>query len=386
MTNMYIRCFSGFRGTGCRQLRMASGSMPTCLRRSSFSTFSPSNSSVVESRTGPAQIPVDFIFSDKERDHLKSSLLKVTDSPYSAYPRFEEQIDHLLATGAVADRFQKLCETKRGIDSYHDPYFLIKNCPIDDNLPHLSFQTPVADKRTLKKTFVSEGFLLLYAKLMRQEPIGYLNFNDGDIFHDVHPMQRMAKTQSQKGLDTVRFHKDLPNHFVRPDWVNLLGLRADPANRILTCFVNNKDLLASLPAETKTVLRQEAFHTPYDEMTVSSGNKKLGDAPSHRVLGGGATEYEIRFFEGRTVGLTDRARRAVDDVVAALHRLKRPLLILRGDFIGLANNECLHNKEVVRIGNADAQRSRWLMKTVNVRSLGDHGRHMVEGQVRTVNG
>jgi len=339
----------------------------------------------VERRATTAQIPVDFIFSDSERDHLKLSLAKVTDNPYSSYTHFEEQISRLAESDAVVERFRRLCEAKRGGDVYEDPYVVMKNCPVDDNLPQLSFETPVVDKRNLKKTFVAEGFLLLYAKLMQQEPIGYLNVNDGDIFQDIHPMQRLAQTQSQKALDTIYFHKDLANHFVRPDWVNILGLRANPANRIFTSFVKNKDILEAFPSKTKEILRQEVFHTPYDDLTTSSENKEMGDAPNHQILGG-ATDYDIRFFENRTMGLTDEARKAVSDVLATLHRLKKPFLILKGDFIGSANNECVHNKEVAWIGDLDAQKNRWLMKTVNVRSLGDHWQHMVDGRVRIVNG
>ncbi|KAK3363849.1 hypothetical protein B0T25DRAFT_627850 [Lasiosphaeria hispida] len=292
----------------------------------------------------------DITGHDSERDRLKLSLAKVTDNPYSSYTHFEEQISRLAESDAVVERFRRLFSNSN-----------------------------------LKKTFVAEGFLLLYAKLMQQEPIGYLNVNDGDIFQDIHPMQRLAQTQSQKALDTIYFHKDLANHFVRPDWVNILGLRANPANRILTSFVKNEDLLEALPSKTKDILRQEVFHTPYDDLTNSSENKKMGDAPNHRILGG-ATDYDIRFFENRTMGLTDEARKAVSDVLATLHRLKKPFLILKGDFIGSANNECVHNKEVAWIGDLDAQKNRWLMKTVNVRSLGDHRQHMVDGRVRIVNG
>jgi hypothetical protein len=336
-------------------------------------------------KTATNQIAVDFFFSDDERDLLKSALLRVSENPYSAYSHFDGHTKRIIASDAVTDRFRKLCEQKRSGDIFEDPYVLMKNCPVDDELPKLSFETPVIDKRNLKKTHVAEGFLLLYARLMQQEPIGYINVNDGDIFQDIHPMRRLSQTQSQKALGTIYFHKDLANHFVRPDWVNILGLRASPANEILTSFVKNKDLLEALSTETKDILRQEAFYTPYDDLSTSSEHKKLGKAPNHRVLGG-ATDYDFRFFENRTVGLNDQACEAVSDVLATLHRLKRPLSISKGDFIGSANNECVHNKEVTRIGDPDAQQNRWLMKTVNVRRLDVHQQHMVDGQVRIVNG
>lgn len=331
------------------------------------------------------QIEVDYVFANKERDALKSNLLQIKENPYTSYAEFEDRIDRIAEGGVVSDDFQALCEHKRVADVYDDPYVLLKNCPVDDNLPVLDYDSPVVDKRNRKTTYVAEGFLLLYAKLMRQEPIGYINVNDGDVFQDIHPMRRLAQSQSQKALETIHFHKDLANHFVRPDWVNILGLRASPENEIYTSFVKNKELLDTLPDETKDVLRSEEFYTPYDDLTLASENKKLGRAPNHRILGG-ATDYDFRFFENRTIGLTDRARGAVAEVVAALHRLKRPLLILQGDFIGSANNECIHNKEVVRIGDPDAQHNRWLMKTVNVKRLDMHHQHIIQGRDRIING
>jgi hypothetical protein len=119
-------------------------------------------------------------------------------------------------------------------------------------------------------------------------------------------MQKIADTQSQKALNTIYFHKDLANHFVKLDWVNILGFRASPFNEILTSFVRNKDLLEALSAETKDTLSQEICYTAFDNLTTSSQYKKLGKAPKHRILGG-AIHYDFRFFENRTVGLTDQA-------------------------------------------------------------------------------
>jgi L-asparagine oxygenase len=330
------------------------------------------------------ELPIDLVFSDIEREHLTSALRRVSTNPYLNYEDFDAEITEIGAGGAP-ERFADLCATKRECSIYEEPYVILRNCPVDDDLPFLSFDSPVLDKRARKKTFVAEGFLLLYAKLMGQQPIGYINVNDGDVFQDIHPMRSMAETQSQKALETIYFHKDLANHYVRPDWVNILGLRASAANQIYTSYVRNKDLIESLPEETKGVLREEEFNTPFDDLTVASGNKVMGRADDHRILGG-AKDYDIRFFENRTIGLTPRAEAAVAEVTRTLHRLKKRIQIGSGDMIGTANNETVHNKEIARIGDPEALRNRWLMKTVNVRDLAAHRRHILEGRVRIVNG
>ncbi|WP_147297828.1 hypothetical protein [Trinickia dinghuensis] len=196
---------------------------------------------------------------------------------------------------------------------------------------------------------------------------------------------RKVASQSQKALKPIFFHKDLANHFVRPDWVNILGLRSSVENEVYTSFVRNKDLLNELDEQTQDMLRRPEFYTPFDDLTMYKSAVELGQADMHPILGG-ATPTDIRFFENRTEGRTPQARHAVARLVEALHRLKKRVLIQPGDLLGSANNDCLHNKDVGTIRDEKALKERWLMKTVNVRSLRDHHAHLIEGRPRIVNG
>lgn len=332
------------------------------------------------------EMNVDFIFSEEDHDSMAERFLEINVNPYKDFARFHiEILDIISRESLIPEAFLNFCYKSRRKNLFDNPYIMIKNCPVDPDLPFLDIDNPVIDKRNRKKTYVAEAFLLVYAELMGQHPIGYINVNDGDIFQDIHPMRSLMDTQSQKAARTIHFHKDLANHFVRPDWVNILGLRASEKNEIYTCFVRNRDLLSHLDERVSKVLREERFHTPYDDLTLSSSNRKLDKAPVHRILGG-ANNHDIRFFENRTVGVDPEAQEMVEEVVRALHALKKRLLILKGDFIGAANNECVHNKEVVRVTDEDAVFNRWLMKTVNVRSLDTHKKHMVSSEIRIVNG
>ena len=332
------------------------------------------------------EIKTDYVFSDAANEALTRRLLEVRTNPYKDYAGFQADVLRVMAeAGAIPEDFQNLCRIKKCANPFDDPYVLLKNCPVDPELPMLDLDNPVVDKRNRKTTYVAEAFLVLYAELMGQHPIGYINVNDGDVFQDIHPMRSMIATQSQKAAKSIFFHKDLANHFVRPDWVNILGLRASALNQIHTSFVRNRDLLAYLDDRVLKGLREERFHTPYDDLTLSSSNKKLGPAPHHPILGG-ATGHDIRFFENRTVGIDAQSQELVDEVVRALHVLKKRLLILKGDFVGSANNECIHSKEVGRISDEGAVMNRWLMKTVNVRSLDVHKVHMLPAEDRIVNG
>jgi L-asparagine oxygenase len=328
---------------------------------------------------------IAFIFEDHEKKDLMHFLLEIRRNPYADYDAFSAAVDDLATSGVVPNRFADFCESRKEVDLFDDPYVLMENCPLDPVVPYLDFDEPVLDKRTNKKTFVAEGFLQLYAILMDQNPIGYINVNDGDVFQDIHPKRNLVDTQSQKALKAINFHKDLANHYVRPDWVNIIGMRNNRENEIFTCFVSNKDLLAALDEDTKHVLREEEFLTPYDDLTLASNNLAMGEAPKHRILGG-ATEYDIRFFEKRTIGLTDRAKTALERLTETLHKLKEPVFVDAGAFIGSANNECIHNKEVRNVTSPEDVRNRWLMKTVNVASLDKHEQHMMPGSRHIVAG
>ncbi|OZI20444.1 hypothetical protein CAL26_23390 [Bordetella genomosp. 9] len=331
------------------------------------------------------ELTVDFIFTPQDATALQRILTDIDVNPYANYGAFEERVDAVIRSGQVPTAFLDCCEMRRHADSYESPYVVLRNCPIDAELPYLDFDNPVHDKRERKGTHVAEAFLLLYAKLMGQEPIGYANVNDGDIFQDIHPQKSLAQSQSQKAMKPIYFHKDLANHFVRPDWVNILGLRASPRNQIYTCYVRNKDLLPFLGADLCADLRQHEFHTPYDDLTLHNSKVRLGEADVHPVLGG-ATATDLRFFENRTRGLTQRASRAVEMLISALHKLKKRVQILPGDLVGAANNDCLHSKDVGLVLDPEALRNRWLMKTVNVRSLAQHAQYFSDDRPRVVNG
>lgn len=294
-------------------------------------------------------------------------------------------VDISADAASVPLRFRDFCSSARSSPEHTNPVVTVANCPLDPQLPQLDYSDPVNDKRKNKNTFVTEAMLVLYALLMGQEVIGYANVNDGDVIQDIHPWDRLAHTQSQKALHSIGFHKDLANHFVRPDWVNILGLRQSPTNYVFTSYTRNIDVLDELTSEQRRILSRADFYTPFDDLTKDGQAVALGDAARHPVLGG-ASEWDIRLFENRTIGLTPQAQQALYAVVALLHKHKRRLRVMPGILMGEANNASIHCKEVIHFENEADLRNRWLQKTVNVRSLDLHARHMVPGSERIVNG
>ncbi|EJF91079.1 hypothetical protein [Bartonella tamiae] len=328
---------------------------------------------------------IDYIFSVSEADTLIDIFSDIKISPYDNYQSFENNINEILNADIIPKRFIDFCGEAKLLKKHEKPCITLKGCPIDKDLPLLDYTNPVVDKRYKKKTYVSESFLLIYAKLMEQEPIGYLNVNDGDIFQDIHPWEKLANTQSQKALEDIGFHKDLANHFVRPDWVNILGLRQAETNYVFTSFTRNIDVLEELSSSQRKILAKNLFYTPFDDLSIAGGNVELGDADLHPIIGG-ASEYDIRIFENRTIGLTPEAQQAVYAIIKLLHKHKKRFRIKSGFFLGEANNESVHAKEVIHFEDKDDLRNRWLQKTVNVADLRQHAKFFQKNSKNLVNG
>ncbi|MBS0404101.1 MAG: hypothetical protein JSS18_16670 [Proteobacteria bacterium] len=329
------------------------------------------------------ELPVDFSFTTAEQNALVKRLEEIRINPYKSYNAFRHELRMLVANDPNVVRLRDFMEGRRRGSAYEKPFVFLENCPIDSMLPEFGNDNPVAEKHEKKKTFVAEAFLQLYAEVAGEHPISYLNVNDGDVFQDIFPKESLKATQSQKALGPINFHKDLANHYVRPDLVNILGLRSSEENEIYTTFVSNHDILNSLDPSTQATLREPWFYTPYDDLTVMTGNVKLGKAPDHAVL---TREVDLRFFENRTEGQNDAARAAVMALKAALHANKRRVLMRPGDFVSISNNLSLHGKEIGCIRNEAAQRLRWSIKTVNVHSIAPHLPHVVPGSDYLING
>jgi len=327
-------------------------------------------------------IEPEFTLTPHERADLHAALSATTVSPYRNYVAFTQQITDIIRSGAVPRRFLDHVSTLAGRDRAAEPVVLIENVPFDEDVPVFDYAEPVKSKYEVKKTFVAEAMLALFAQLAGTPAIGYVNVNDGDVFQDIYPKQSMAASQSQKALKEIHFHKDLANHFVRPDQVYMVGMRSHPQNEVYTSFVRNIDIWPCFKEGELELLRSPSFYTPFDDLTVV-GSKELGDADVHPVLG---PIGDLRYFESRTRGRTDAADKLLAKLDRTLHALKQRVFIKPGDFVITYNNHTIHAKEVVAVADEELLRTRWIIKTVNVDAIAPHLGHLVPGTDYLVNG
>src|SRR5580698_6023067 len=153
-------------------------------------------------------IGYDFVFTEQETAALTDALLDVGASPYDDAYAFLDAVGTLHGDPRTPTRFIDFCEMSMLRDFSTQPFVVIGGAPIDPVLPVFTSEDPVTEKRTVKKTFVAEGFLALYAKLTGTEIIGHLSVNDGDLFHDIYPKPSMFDTQSQKTLKTLKSRRN----------------------------------------------------------------------------------------------------------------------------------------------------------------------------------
>ena len=329
------------------------------------------------------ELPIDYVFGDQERESIYRFLASIPINPYRHYEAFCQRVAELSQGETFAPDFVEFMRETRHRDHRAQPFVFMRNAPIDKIQPIFDFVDPVQSKHFLKRSFVAEGFLALFATLDGTHPISYLNVNDGDVFQDIYPKESMKNSQSQKALGEIHFHKDLANHFVRPDFVNILAMRSHEKNETLTTFVRNVDIFEGLDASTLETLERKAFHTPFDDLTVSAKNVELGEAEKHAVI---IDSGDIRFFENRTIGLDEEASVALQKLVTLLHARKRRVLLQPGDFVAIQNNWSLHGKELGQIAEPELLPTRWMIKTVNVFDPASCRAHLMPGSSYLVNG
>lgn len=326
----------------------------------------------------------DFAFSNEDKQHLISIFSEVKASPFTDYPTFLATIQRIASSENLPQSLLEIVEAAKSRSLIHQPYICIKNCPIDEQLPLLDWENPRASKLELKKTFVAESFLILYSELLGTPALAYRFGGNGDYIRDVHPSKALQKSHTSHTLTSFGFHKELPIRNTSPDFLRILGLRNSPENEILTTFVKNIDIINRLDDDTLEVLRSKEFHTPFTVLSVNADRTKaLGEAPDrHAVL----VDFETFYHEGRTKGVTPRAKEAVQKLNNLLKEVKKGVFLGSGDFVDFANKYCMHAKDVNQVGNPEAVKQRWLIKTFNALNIKTFEPYFVEGKYGLVNG
>jgi L-asparagine oxygenase len=317
-----------------------------------------------------------FTFSNGERDELYTVLETVEKSPYADYHGFSSAVrdimDRELAPTALIKVAEQIkTEREKGTSSTH----VLRNCPRDRDLPQLGNDDPHAVKLARKKTFIGEAFLELFAQLTQTPLLSYATRFNGDFFTDVIAINKYRGKQTGYSDGDLVFHNDRTAHPVRADYISLLGMRCPIAEIVYTCLVEGQSLRAGIPAESRRVLTEPHFVTPFDIVS-RDNNRSLTVSEKHPILVG---TNGIRYLDTHTTIAPDAPPAAKDALLALKDALTRAVKkrhrILAGDLLTFANQNGLHSREIVERNDPELARSRWLLKTYAFRDRATADRH-----------
>jgi hypothetical protein len=317
-----------------------------------------------------------YVFSDAERGELFAVLQGIGKSPYEDYPTFSRAVTDVIDRGEVPAFFAQACERIRtdrhsGAGQAH----VLRNVPLDAEIPVLDLDDPVADKHLKKKTYIGEALLELFNQLLGTPLLSYGTRFNGDFFIDVIAINKYSGMQTGFSDSELVYHNDRTAHPVRADHISLLGMRTPDTDYIYTGFVDGRALLAELTEEHQEVLRRPYFHTPYDVFS-QDNNGALSVSDDHAIL---ENEHSFRYLDTTTT-VTRQAPEAAKDALLALKNAlvraeKQRHRILTGDLFTFANQDGLHSRDKMEINDPEQARQRWLLKTYAFRDKAAMDRH-----------
>jgi hypothetical protein len=317
-----------------------------------------------------------YELTDAERDALRAVLAGVEKNPYEDYLAFSRAVADTVDRGDVPAFFVDVCARIRAErESGHSDAHVLRNCPIDDDLPMLDNDDPVNDKYAKKKTFVGEALLELFGRLMGTPLLAYATRNNGDFFTDVIAINRYSGQQTGFSDSELVYHNDRTAHAVRADFIALLGLRIPDDDFIYTGFVDGRGILAQLTDEEQEVLRKPYFVTPFDVYS-RDNNAKVTVSEEHPIL---ENDHSFRYLDATTT-VAPASPPEAKDALIAMHRAlvraeKKRHRILTGDLFTFANQDGLHSRDKIEVNDPARARTRWLLKTYAFRDRAAADRH-----------
>ncbi|MEU3524263.1 TauD/TfdA family dioxygenase [Streptomyces sp. NPDC038707] len=316
------------------------------------------------------------VVPDADRDALRELLGAAKGSPYEDYPAFSRSVTDMIERGDVPASFTAVAravaeERAAGVSDTH----VLRNCPLDAEIPVLGHADPQADKRARKHTFVAEAFLELFAQLTGTPLLSYATRFNGDFFTDVFSIDRYRGKQTGYSDGELAYHNDRTAHPVRADYISLLGMRCPAEELTYTALVEGRTLRAGLTPGQRRVLGEPHFVTPFDIVS-RDNNSGLTVSEPHPILEG---EAGIRYLDTHTTAAPGAPAEALHALLALKDALvraeKKRHRVLEGDLLVFANQNGLHSREKIEVVDPERSRSRWLLKTYAFRDRAAADRH-----------
>jgi L-asparagine oxygenase len=222
------------------------------------------------------------------RDRLRDQLVRAP-SPYEGLDDFLVEL-HAAFANLPRQVLKAIFNFRNDPTCYGA--LLFENFPVDPILP----PTPLDARRAMQKsTFVSEACVLGIARLLG-EPIGYRDEKEGEIVHNLCPVELDASaTSSDNSQIALGFHTDFnfdkdhpeqPYNVINSDYVLLVCLRSDRYQQARTRYADARDICSMLSQSEIAALRANSFEFAASySFTGASGSKRLWSVPCSVIKG-----------------------------------------------------------------------------------------------------
>ncbi|MEV7599129.1 TauD/TfdA family dioxygenase [Kitasatospora sp. NPDC089797] len=208
--------------------------------------------------------------------------------------------------------------------------------------------------------------------------IGYADEKNGDLFHDVHPVQGEEHRMENSGSVAFDFHTENVHHPLRPDFLGLLSLREGHESGIATRVASVRHAVAHLSAAEAAVLREPRFKSRFP---TSFTRGTLGEPPTtaeHRIVFGSPGTEFFRFDSFNTNPVDREAEQALGALAAALEAVCVEVVLKPGDLLLVNNHIAAHGRSAFT-PRYDGQ-DRWLRRFYSHNAVPGWARRMMASE------
>ncbi len=247
------------------------------------------------------------------------------------------------------------------VASSRDGVLLVRGMPVDEELPPTPHDGVFAgDWRRLAVSTI--GQLMVMSSL--GDVIADADEKDGRLLQDVVPLPGAETRQENSGSVLLELHTEDGFHPNKPDFLGLMGLRADHDRRALTLAGGLRPILPLLDPRHVATLRRPWFRI---RLASSFVGDRVVFADPTPVLTGRVDDPELCVDFHAMEGLTPAANEALD----ALRRLVLNSLVGAvlgpGDLLLVDNTKAVHGRTAFSPRYTDDER--WLRRCFAVSDI-----------------
>lgn len=334
----------------------------------------------------PTLTTQSFTINPSDQRLLKTKLLKLS-SPLIHQEQFITQASHIFVD-TIPTQFIQTIQSL--LKPSAPPVLLLRGLPIDDKLPDTPKDGVLPSD---KKTFVSEGVLLGIAAILGA-PFGFSREKNGALIHMICPESGKEQSQSSIGSKSdLKFHTENAYLDFRPQFIILIGLRADHDQQAQTTFIDARKLLSVLNTQQRDLLKQPFYQCKVGESfqaTAESWSRARpilqGDEQTAELL---LYEIAMRVDPNLPVAIQQKANLALQQLYTHL-KSDSPLIeshrITPGDVLIINNRAAIHGRTAFtpQVTNSYNTTNRWLERVYITKAAMLHSQKTLPSNRRIV--